>query len=961
LKIAEGKWYKATVGGDEKPLARTQHIALYTSDRVFVFGGHQGPNSRLNDTWFLDVKGPEFEWNKAGDEKVSTSNQESKGGAPHPRANSGACLYQNKVYLFGGHGGLNYARIAYNDLYAFDLETETWSKVVPKNASPDGRGGHSVFASDNRIYVYGGWNSEQQYNNVVMFDLEKEEWSDPDIYNEIPRWNHSSLLVEAIPTWKFFIFGGECAEYNEGVARAFGEYANSSCYLDIGTMKWATFASDSEKHPSLPSPREYSAMAYDTQDSKEAKLVVFGGWNNGWFNDLFTLNVSKIVGPSYAIISSDPCLGQLSGKTPLRITGQGFRDQTIKVIFTQGNKPVDSLTKLSREATGTFVTETEIMVETPSFLDMGAKEHECVMQVSIGSGDFSTTWVTFTYFLNTRGDKSLAYGPGLLPEVCPGYPVEFVIQARNENCENRASGRDNFELKIRKIKKEVEVVEEVPEEGAEVDGEAEAAPKKVKIDPSASLLECKVVDNENGTYSCSYVCDEECEVSVEVLFMNDKGDMEQVRGSPYRAVFMNGVKPGDNKMNGGVMDRHIKKELERIQNDMTEQKKNCSKNDKDMKDVKTLLGVKEATESVIKGKGKVQLEIDQLDESLKLFMTNKQAKESQVKAYHKIQKEWVDLSKQAKETRKDIEKDVQAESDRNKVNIKRLEEEITQFTQEMKKREFFQYKCGTEMALTKLDGVFGELKVFENNIQDYGGNCAKFGNPNQIEKAVKDIELIKQTVDNMKVLWDHIAICMGRFDYFFKQKWIGIQPYEMEDEVKKLQKTLKDCKADKRCAAYTGILDEIKKWLVFLPLIAELADKDMRDRHWDALKKKINAQFTIDDNLVLKDIYDLNLGKYQEDVEEFTDQARQEAKMEKTLAKLDENWKDIVFEFSPHKDSGVQMIRLSEENFDMLEENQVSVTSMFSSRYLSTFEQKITYWQHSLAQISEIVVVISEV
>jgi hypothetical protein len=38
------------------------------------------------------------------------------------------------------------------------------------------------------------------------------------------------------------------------------------------------------------------------------------------------------------------------------------------------------------------------------------------------------------------------------------------------------------------------------------------------------------------------------------------------------------------------------------------------------------------------------------------------------------------------------------------------------------------------------------------------------------------------------------------------------------------------------------------------------------------------------------------------------------------------------------------MIRLSEDNFDMLEENQVAVTSMFSSRYLATFEDKIVYW-----------------
>ena len=56
----------------------------------------------------------------------------------------------------------------------------------------------------------------------------------------------------------------------------------------------------------MPSPREYAAMAYDHKDSR---LLVFGGWNNGWLNDLHALNVSKIVGPSYAITDIVPGLG----------------------------------------------------------------------------------------------------------------------------------------------------------------------------------------------------------------------------------------------------------------------------------------------------------------------------------------------------------------------------------------------------------------------------------------------------------------------------------------------------------------------------------------------------------------------------------------------------------------------------------------------------------------------------
>jgi dynein heavy chain len=85
----------------------------------------------------------------------------------------------------------------------------------------------------------------------------------------------------------------------------------------------------------------------------------------------------------------------------------------------------------------------------------------------------------------------------------------------------------------------------------------------------------------------------------------------------------------------------------------------------------------------------------------------------------------------------------------------------------------------------------------------------------------------------MKVLWDHIDTCTKAFERFFLNKWIATEPFVMEDEVKKLFKTLKEMKVEKKANAYQGINEEIKKWLVFLPMIADLADQSMRPRHWD--------------------------------------------------------------------------------------------------------------------------------
>jgi len=191
--------------------------------------------------------------------------------------------------------------------------------------------------------------------------------------------------------------------------------------------------------------------------------------------------------------------------------------------------------------------------------------------------------------------------------------------------------------------------------------------------------------------------------------------------------------------------------------------------------------------------------------------------------------------------------------------------------------------------------------------------------------------------------------------------WANTKPFEMEDEVKKNQKSLKEMKVDKKSNAYLGINDEIKKWLIFLPLIAELRDDGMRPRHWNSIREKVGVQFADPQTLALRDIYNLNLNKFQEDVEDITEQAKQEAKMEKTLKKLTEIWKDVKFSFQQMKGSDVQLLRLTEEDFEMLEEHQVQVQAMTASRYLATFEEEIIKWQKQLGEVSNIVTLISDV
>lgn len=70
-------------------------------------------------------------------------------------------------------------------------------------------------------------------------------------------------------------------------------------------------------------------------------------------------------------------------------------------------------------------------------------------------------------------------------------------------------------------------------------------------------------------------------------------------------------------------------------------------------------------------------------------------------------------------------------------------------------------------------------------------------------------------------------------------------------------------------------------------------------------------------------IWDLKLFDYKDGIEEITDQAKQELKMERALKKIIDFWRDIEFELMQHKNSDIHTLKMSEENFETLEENQL--------------------------------------
>jgi dynein heavy chain len=80
---------------------------------------------------------------------------------------------------------------------------------------------------------------------------------------------------------------------------------------------------------------------------------------------------------------------------------------------------------VKEEVTADFVSEQELTCLTPSFEAFGPRKVE--VYVSINKADYTITKANYTYFLNTKAENTIAYGPGVLAENSVGYETRIII------------------------------------------------------------------------------------------------------------------------------------------------------------------------------------------------------------------------------------------------------------------------------------------------------------------------------------------------------------------------------------------------------------------------------------------------------------------------------------------------------------------------------------------------------
>jgi hypothetical protein len=311
-EVRAQSWVDLTPAAGLAPVARRNASAILdpAENRMVIFGGFG--TTFLNDVWGFDL------------DTNSWVELTPPAGPPAPLPR----LFPASIYDSFGHQMITWSGQAqgvfFNDVWSFDLGSNTWSQYMPTGGPPNVRYGVG-YAFDpvaRDLVTFAGFTNQGRFHDVWRFNDQAETWTDVSpgtgpgerclhaaCYDPVRRrmimyggqnnfgplddlWaldldtnTWTELTPASKPTGRYFtslvydagnhrvtVFGGQTA-----IARV-----NESWVYDLWTNEWTQLSPGG----TLPSARYGSAGIYDGANDR---MLVFGGNDGAVRNDVWAL------------------------------------------------------------------------------------------------------------------------------------------------------------------------------------------------------------------------------------------------------------------------------------------------------------------------------------------------------------------------------------------------------------------------------------------------------------------------------------------------------------------------------------------------------------------------------------------------------------------------------------------------------------------------------------------------
>jgi dynein heavy chain len=383
--------------------------------------------------------------------------------------------------------------------------------------------------------------------------------------------------------------------------------------------------------------------------------------------------------------------------------------------------------------------------------------------------------------------------------------------------------------------------------------------------------------------------------------------------------------------------------------------------DKPVKDIDSLGGVMQALEEIRQKQSEIALQFKPINDMYSLidnYFSNIMDKD-EIDSKTAMQNNWETLVGRSENIRNDLQEQ-NADFKMSLIKgIKALVIDVKEF------RHNFDTKGPTvpglepREALNRLRMFGDEYSIRKRKFDSYFAGETLFGLPHTqyplLVKTANEIELL----DKLYGLYSKVKDTIAKWREI---PWVDIQT-DIEKMIEIIEGFARDCTklpgSLKQWDAYKELKQEIDDMSEILPLVTALAKPSIRDRHWDEVIELVKEEIPYQsETFQLQHLFKCPLLKFREEIEEITESADKQLKLEKTLKEeIILFWEDAELQIKTWKgvDQPCTLGGNIQDIQEKLEEHLNQLNQMNAMKYVTPFKTEVTDRIALLSDVADVI------
>jgi dynein heavy chain len=408
--------------------------------------------------------------------------------------------------------------------------------------------------------------------------------------------------------------------------------------------------------------------------------------------------------------------------------------------------------------------------------------------------------------------------------------------------------------------------------------------------------------------------------------------------------------------------KHSQKKLQSLYNEF---KKVTNELNEPIEDLVSLANANLKLEEFTKNRGKIETTIPQLEEMFKLLeeymasipvddMKNRQA-----------------LPEAAEEFKRQLDKMRLRNNERDRHLKRAFEEKLVQMRDEIaenksnfEKNGPFHNDDNVEAAEKKIAAFKESTEEFRKRIQEMDFGFKLFSINYVPEPALGQVE---QDIEFLKLIWNKRKQWDNKWN---EMKVVPFRDIDTEMVTEVCKQFLEDINGYEKKIKDWGVTKELKvriqRIIDNMPIVDILRQPCMRERHWTNTKKLVSNEIFnhMGDHFTLEKFIDLSFDKHTEKINETSENAQAQYKVEVMLTKIKKDWSELNIETvvmpNPNSNPASQVTEIYVVKRDSvttinnrLEDDMVKLASLKTNLSAAEFEAEIEQWDADLNKVLE--------